>query len=190
VGLSDVVDELLNQHGLADANTAKQTNLSTTDVGGEQADDLDTGHQDFSGGGLFIEGWRVGMDRVEVNALGRTLLVNGLAFMMRTFPTGILIGTPVLTVLGTVHSNVSDRILANVSSGLKDEMTTVEVLDFKSIGDGRQVLGLELYFHDCTNNSFDMPHCVGSLRSIRACCNTRINASEYIPNVFRRVACC
>jgi hypothetical protein len=42
VGLGDVVDELLDEHGLADTGTAEETNLSTTGVGGEEIDDLDT----------------------------------------------------------------------------------------------------------------------------------------------------
>jgi len=42
VGLGDVVDELLDEHGLADTGTAEETNLSTTSVGGEEIDDLDT----------------------------------------------------------------------------------------------------------------------------------------------------
>jgi len=43
MGLSDVVDEFLNQHGLANTGATEQTNLSTTGVGGEQVDNLDTG---------------------------------------------------------------------------------------------------------------------------------------------------
>ena len=198
MGLSDVIDELLNQHGLADTSTAEQTDLSTTGVGGEQVDDLDTGLQDFSGGGLLNEGWRVGMDRAELDALDRTPLVNGFTNDVHDTAQSTLSDRdpnrstsiddllPTDETLGTVHSNGSDRVLAKVSSDLKDETTTVEVLDFESVEDGRQVIGLELYIYDCTNNSFDVPHCSGSLRSIRACCKTRINASEYVPNAFRR----
>ena len=40
VGLGDVVDELLNEHSLADTGTTKETNLSTTSVGSEEVDDL------------------------------------------------------------------------------------------------------------------------------------------------------
>ena len=50
MGLGDVVDQFLNQHGLADTSTTEQTNLSTTGVGGEQVNDLDTGLQDFCSG--------------------------------------------------------------------------------------------------------------------------------------------
>ena len=43
MGLGDVVDEFLNQHSLANTSTTEQTNLSTTSVGGEQVDNLNTG---------------------------------------------------------------------------------------------------------------------------------------------------
>ena len=46
--LGDVVDELLNQHSLADTGTTEETNLSTTGVGSKEVDDLDTGLQDLS----------------------------------------------------------------------------------------------------------------------------------------------
>lgn len=49
MGLGDVVDELLNQHSLSDTSTSEETNLSTTGVGGEEIDDLDTGLQNLGG---------------------------------------------------------------------------------------------------------------------------------------------
>ena len=47
VGLGDVVDELLDEHSLADTSTAEETDLSTTSVGGEEIDDLDTSLQNL-----------------------------------------------------------------------------------------------------------------------------------------------
>ena len=44
--LGDVVDQLHDQHGLADAGAAKQSDLSTFGVGREQIDDLDAGDED------------------------------------------------------------------------------------------------------------------------------------------------
>lgn len=43
VGLGDVVDKLLNEHGLSNTGTTEETNLSTTSVRSEEVDDLDTG---------------------------------------------------------------------------------------------------------------------------------------------------
>lgn len=77
VGLGNVVDELLNEHGLADTGTTEETNLSTTGVGGEQVDDLDTSDQNLSSGRLVDELRRVGVDGQELVALDGAALVNG-----------------------------------------------------------------------------------------------------------------
>ena len=178
MGLGDVVDELLDQHGLADAGTAEQTNLSSTGIGGKQVDDLNASLQDLSSGGLLNEGWRIGVDRAELDALNRTPLVNGLAndihdtaqsTLSDRNPNGSTSVDDLLSAdetLGTVHSNGSDRVLAKMSSDLEDKTTTVEVLDFKGVQDRRQVLGLELYIHDGTNDRFDLADRSGSLRGI------------------------
>ena len=49
------VDELLNQHGLSDTGTTKETNFSTAGIGSEQVDDFDTSLKDLSGGWLVNE---------------------------------------------------------------------------------------------------------------------------------------
>ena len=41
----DVVDQLLDQNGLANAGTAEQTDLTALGVGANQVDDLDAGFQ-------------------------------------------------------------------------------------------------------------------------------------------------
>ena len=45
--LGDVVDQLLDQHGLADAGAAEQADLAALAVGREQVDDLDAGDEDL-----------------------------------------------------------------------------------------------------------------------------------------------
>lgn len=77
VGLGDVVDQLLDEDGLADTSTTEQTNLTTTSVGGEQIDDLDTGDQNLSGGGLLGELGRVGVDGEELVGLDGSTLIDG-----------------------------------------------------------------------------------------------------------------
>ena len=46
VRLGDVVDQLHDQHGLADAGTAEQADLAALGVGRQQVDDLDAGDED------------------------------------------------------------------------------------------------------------------------------------------------
>lgn len=79
VGLGDVVDQLLNEDGLSDTGTTEQTNLSTTSVGGEKVDNLDTGNQNLSGGGLLDELGSLGVNGQELVGLDGTTLVNGVS---------------------------------------------------------------------------------------------------------------
>ena len=66
VGLGDVVDQFLNQHGLADAGAAEQADLAALGVRRQQVDDLDAGDENFSFGGLVGVGRRFLMDRAHV----------------------------------------------------------------------------------------------------------------------------
>ena len=51
----DVVDELLDDDGLAHAGAAEQADLAALDVGGEQVDDLDAGLEDLVGRVELVE---------------------------------------------------------------------------------------------------------------------------------------
>lgn len=77
VSLGDVVDQLLDEDGLADTGTTEQTNLSTTSVGSQEIDDLDTGDQNLSSGRLLGEFGSLGVDRQEVVGLDGATLVDG-----------------------------------------------------------------------------------------------------------------
>jgi peptide chain release factor 1 len=54
--LGDVVDELLDQHGLADAGAAEEARLAALGVRLEQIDDLDAGLEHLDLRGLLVEG--------------------------------------------------------------------------------------------------------------------------------------
>ena len=58
MGLGDVVDQLLNQHGLADAGAAEQADLAALGVGREQIHHLDAGDEDRGFGRLVGEARR------------------------------------------------------------------------------------------------------------------------------------
>ena len=58
VRLGDVVDQFLNQHGLADAGAAEQADLAALGVRREQIDDLDAGDENFGFGRLIGVGRR------------------------------------------------------------------------------------------------------------------------------------
>lgn len=70
-------NQLLDEHSLSDTGTSEETDLTTTSVGGEEVDDLDTGNQDLSGGGLLGELRGVGVNGSVLGSLDGTTLVNG-----------------------------------------------------------------------------------------------------------------
>ena len=74
-----------------------------------------------------------------------------------------------------------------MSGDLKDKATTVEVLNFKSVENRWQVLGLELNVYDSTDDRLDVTDSSGSLRSIRSRYRTRTNVLEGATNAFRTV---
>ena len=77
--LGDVVDQLLDDHGLAHAGAAEQADLAALQVGRQQVDHLDAGDQDLRRGRLFLEGRRIAVDRVALRRVDRAALVDRLA---------------------------------------------------------------------------------------------------------------
>jgi hypothetical protein len=65
VGLGNVVDELLNEHSLADTGTTEKSDLTTTRIRSEEVDDLDTGLENLGGGRLVNERRGIGVDGGE-----------------------------------------------------------------------------------------------------------------------------
>jgi hypothetical protein len=70
-------NQLLNEDGLSDTGTSKETNLSTTGVRGQQVDDLDTSDEHLGGGGLLNELRGIGVNGSHLGSLDRTALVDG-----------------------------------------------------------------------------------------------------------------
>ena len=76
----DVVDQLLDQHGLADAGAAEEADLAALDVRRDQVDDLQAGLEDLHVRREVAEARRVAMDRPALDlAVRRLLLVDRLA---------------------------------------------------------------------------------------------------------------
>jgi peptide chain release factor 1 len=48
MGLGDVIDQFLNKHGFTDSGSSEQADLSSSGVGGQQVDDLNSGDQKLS----------------------------------------------------------------------------------------------------------------------------------------------
>jgi hypothetical protein len=166
VSFGDVVDELLDQHGLADTGTTEKTNFSTTSVWGEEVDDLDACFEDLSGGGLVDEGGRIGMDGGHFDALDGPTLIDGLTDDVHDTPqgrgadwnlngrAGVDDFLATYKTLGTVHSDGADRVFAQMGGDLEDETPTCKVPDLQSVEDGGQVFSLELDVDDCADDGF------------------------------------
>ena len=68
VRLGDVVDELLDEHGLADAGAAEEADFAALAVRGEQVDDLDAGLEDLDLRRLLDEERRGAVDRTTASS--------------------------------------------------------------------------------------------------------------------------
>ena len=87
--LGDVVDQLLDEHGLADAGAAEQADLAALGVGREQVHDLDAGDQDLRLGRLVDIRGRGRVDRPLLGGLDRARLVDRLANHVHDAAQGI-----------------------------------------------------------------------------------------------------
>ena len=67
--LGDIVDEFLDDHGLADAGAAEQADLAAARIGRQQVDDLDAGDQHLRFRRLVGEGGSFRMNRTASRRL-------------------------------------------------------------------------------------------------------------------------
>ena len=137
-------NQLLNKDSLADTSTAEQADLTSTGVGSEQIDDLDTGDQDFGSGGLLNKLGGRSVDGSQLSALNGASLIdrvtgdvhdttkgggadgdlNGVASILSLAASNKTLGTCTNTSEGvlssrsdailTVHGNTSDDILTQM----------------------------------------------------------------------------
>ena len=77
--LGDVVDQLHDDHGLADAGAAEQADLSALGVGRQQVDHLDAGLEDLRGGRQVLDVRGVTVDRPALLGLDGIAEVDRLA---------------------------------------------------------------------------------------------------------------
>ena len=73
---SNVVDELLDDDGFADAGAPEQADLAPLEEGLNQVDDLDAGLKHLLGGGLLIEGGRLAVNGTVLRRVHGAKLVH------------------------------------------------------------------------------------------------------------------
>ena len=150
--LGNVVDEFLDEHGLAHAGTAEQADLAALQVGFQQVDHLDSRGQDLLGGGQVLE-----FRGFAVNGKGALLgkaaqAVDGIARDVQHAPADLgayrhrdrrmRIGGfhATLQAVRGIHRHASDRILPDMLLNLDDEHAAARPGHLQCIVDARKFL--------------------------------------------------
>ena len=132
----DVVDELHDEHSLADTGTAEEADLATLGIGSEEVDNLDARHKDLSLSRLLDELGGVGVDRHRLLGRDGAALVDGLADNVHDATKALGAGgnhdgqasvNALLSAgetLSGLHSNSADGILSEMLGDLEDDADT------------------------------------------------------------------
>ena len=177
VRLGDVVDELHDQHGLADAGAAEQADLAALGVGREQVDDLDAGDEDLRLGRLLGIGRRRLVDGARRLGRDRAGLVDRLADDVhdaaeragadrhRDRLAGVAHLLAAHEAFGGVHGDAAHGALAELLRHLEDEAVAV-VVGLERVQDLRQV-AVELHVDDGADDLRDAARVGAGLRGGR-----------------------
>ena len=162
----NVIDQLLDQDGLADTGTAKQTDFTALCVGADQVNDLDAGLQDLCGGLLLlIAGGRAvdgpvglrGGGRLIVHRLTQQVEHASQALVTHRHPDGLAGVHGICAAhqaIGAAHGNAAGHIVAGELSDLHHQLPAV-VVDLNGVEQVRQLAILEL---DVQHRADDLDH--------------------------------
>src|SRR5262249_29246437 len=171
VRLRNVIDQLHDDDGLADAGAAEQADLAALGVRREQIDDLDAGDENCRLGRLVGEGRRRLMDRAALLVRNRTSLVDrfadhvddaaqsAVADRHRDRLASIDDLLPTHEALGRVHCDSSHGRLAEMLRDFEHETVTL-ILGLERIENGRQML-LEMHVDDGADDLGNVPNWIG-----------------------------
>ena len=138
--LADRADQLLDQHGLADAGAAEEPDLAALGVGREQVDHLDPGLEDLLGRSEVGGFGRRAVDRPALLGLHRLAEVDRLAEQVedaaqgrvadrnRDRPAGVDHLVAALQAVGGVHRHRAHPVVAEVLLHLADQLGRLAVL--------------------------------------------------------------
>ena len=168
MGFGDVVDQLLDQHGLADAGAAEQADLAALGVRREQIDDLNAGDQDLGLGGLIDIGGSRRVYRPLLRGLDRAGLVDRLAHHVHDTSerfvayrdgdrlAGVDYVLAAHQAFGRIHGYGAHGVFAEMLRDLEHEPVAV-VLGLERVQDLRQLV-VELHVDDGSQDLAHMAH--------------------------------
>jgi hypothetical protein len=166
-----VVDQLLDEHGLADAGSAEQPHLAALRVGSKQVDDLDPGLEDLPRGSEILDRGSGTVDRPALVELDLTGVVDRVAEQVEDSPerplthghgdgpAGVADGRAAREAVGGVHRHRAHAVVTKVLLNLEHEPALARLhllvlgllhveLDLERVVDLRQVIRRERHLDD------------------------------------------
>ena len=131
--LGHALNHFLDQHGLADACAAEQTDLAALYVRGEQIDDLHTGFEHLGLGLQLVECRRIAVDRPtfgDGNGLVR-LLVEDVAGHVEDMALGHVADRHGDRLAGIVHCGTTDKTVGRLQGDCTNGGIAEVLLDFQ-----------------------------------------------------------
>ena len=168
--LGEVVDELHDENGLADAGAAEQARFATTNVGLEKVDDLDAGLEGLGLGGELVEGGCRTVNRIGLLDLGHRLAIDRLADDVPDATEGLvadrhLDGSTGVNDLGAAlkavragHGDRTDHIALQVHLDLEHGRNVTDwsiSIHRERVVDRRDGISRKLAVYDSTNDAND-----------------------------------
>jgi peptide chain release factor 1 len=162
VHFGDVVDQFLNEHRLADARAAEETDLAAFGVGAEKVDNLDAGRQHFRFRRLLDERRGFLMDaafRLRRDGAGfihrladdvHNPAERFFAHRHRDRFASVSNGLPAHEPFGRVHGDGAHHVFAQVLRNLQHQPVPV-IVRFQRVQNARQVF-VELNVDDSADN--------------------------------------
>jgi len=148
--LGEVVNELLNQDGLADAGAAEQADLAALGVRREQVDDLDAGLEHLRRRSQVLDVRRIAMDGPTFLDLDGRTLIDRLAEQVedaserdvadrdRDRSASVDDLDAARQAVGGVHGNATNAVVAQVLLDLDHELASIAAVDLERVVDRRQ----------------------------------------------------
>ena len=171
VAFGDVVDELHDDDGLADASTTEGADFTTLGEGADEVDDLDAGFEDLSGRILVNESRSGAVNGVALFGLGSLLVIAGVASDVEDTAehfftdgdgdraAGVHGVHAALEAFGGNHGDGADPAVTEMALHFAGEacgLTSLLEFDFEGVVDGRKLAGGgEIHVHDGTDDLDD-----------------------------------